>query len=292
MTKWTAAHLPDLEGRTAIVTGATGGIGLVAARELARVGAHIVLAVRDTAKGTTVAASIPGDTEVRELDVSSLASVRGFASTWSRPIDILINNAGIMQVPLARTEEGFESQLATNYIGPFVLTNLLLPHIIDRVVVVSSQLHRMGRLHLDDLNGERRTYDGFAAYADSKLDLTLFSLELQRRLSAAGSTVRSIVAHPGIARTNLTAHRGGGINRLGALLNDAEHGALPLLYAATEDVPGNSYVGPNGLGGVKGYPVVRRASKAALDAANATKLWDLTARLTGVDFSLPASATS
>jgi NAD(P)-dependent dehydrogenase (short-subunit alcohol dehydrogenase family) len=306
MTKWTAANLPDLERRTAIVTGATGGIGLIAARELARAGAHVVLAVRNVAKGAEVAASIAdgsiggsafrgstvrgstvrGSTEVRELDVSSLESVRRFAAGWTGTIDILINNAGIMQVPLARTTDGFESQVATNYIGPFVLTNLLLPQITDRVVVVSSQLHRLGHVHLDDLNGERRTYNDFAAYADSKLDITLFSLELQRRLTSAGSSVRSMVAHPGIATTNLTAHRGGGINRFAALLNDPEHGALPLLFAATANIPGNSYVGPGGPGSIKGYPKVRAASRAARDDATATRLWERTAELTGVDFPL------
>jgi NAD(P)-dependent dehydrogenase (short-subunit alcohol dehydrogenase family) len=173
--------------------------------------------------------------------------------------------------------------MATNYFGPFVLTNLLLPRITDRVVSVSSQLHRLGHSQLDDLNGLARKYSDLGAYADSKLDIALFSLELQRRLVAAGSSVRSMIAHPGIATTNLTAHRGSGINRLGALLNDAEHGALPLLFAATQDIPGNSYVGPNGPGSVKGYPVVRRASKAARNAVTAKRLWELTADFTAVD---------
>jgi NAD(P)-dependent dehydrogenase (short-subunit alcohol dehydrogenase family) len=284
MTKWTAANLPDLEHTTVVVTGATGGIGLVAARELVRAGAHVVLAVRDVAKGAAVAAEFTaagsrGTTEVRALDVSSLASVRAFVDAWSGPIDVLINNAGIMQVPLRRTAEGLESQMATNYFGPFLLTNLLLPVIRNRVVFVSSQLHRLGHVHLDDLNGTTRKYSEMDAYADSKLDVALFSLELQRRLTEAGSSVRSIVAHPGIARTNLTAHRGTGINRFGALLNDAEHGALPLLFAATQDIPGNSYVGPDGIGSVKGYPVVRRASKAAYDGAAAGQLWEQSAEL-------------
>jgi NAD(P)-dependent dehydrogenase (short-subunit alcohol dehydrogenase family) len=287
MTNWTAAHLPNLTNRTIIVTGATSGIGLITARHLAKAGAHVVLAVRNVAKGEAAAKAFDraaGGVEVRELDVSSLASVRAFAHAWSAPIDVLINNAGIMQVPFARTADGFESQMATNYFGPFVLTNLLLPLIRDRVVVVSSQLHRMGHVHLHDLNGLARKYSDMNAYTDSKLDITLFSLELQRRLAASGSPVRSIVAHPGIATTNLTAHRGPGINRFGALLNDPEHGALPLLFAATEDVPGNSYVGPDGPGSIKGYPVVRKASKAARDADVAAQLWTATAELTGVDF--------
>jgi NAD(P)-dependent dehydrogenase (short-subunit alcohol dehydrogenase family) len=144
MTNWTAADLPDLTGRTIIVTGASGGIGRITARELARAGARVVLAVRDVAKGADAAASMSGRTEVRELDVSSLDSVHRFADAWQGDIDVLINNAGIMQVPFALTADGFESQAATNFFGPFALTNLLLPRITDRVVTVSSQLHRMG----------------------------------------------------------------------------------------------------------------------------------------------------
>jgi NAD(P)-dependent dehydrogenase (short-subunit alcohol dehydrogenase family) len=279
MTKWTTADLPNLDGRTVVVTGATGGIGLITARELARVGAHVVLAVRDVARGSVAAASIPGSTEVRELDVASLASVRHFAESWTGDLDILINNAGIMQVPFALTADGLESQAATNYFGPFLLTNLLLPQITDRVVSVSSQLHRLGHVRLESLGSTDGKYDDLAAYTDSKLAITLFSLELQRRLSASGSGVRSIVAHPGIARTNLTAHRGAGINRLGVLLNDPETGALPLLFAAVEDIPGNSYVGPRGPGSVKGHPTVRHPSKTAQDATLAAALWDRTAEV-------------
>ena len=279
MTKWTTADLPNLAGRTAVVTGATGGIGLIAARELAKAGAHVVLAVRDVARGSVAAASIAGSTEVRELDVSSLASVRSFAQGWTGDLDILINNAGIMQVPFAVTADGLESQAATNYFGPFLLTNLLLPHITDRIVSVSSQLHRLGHVNVETLGSTNGKYNDFAAYTDSKLAITLFSLELQRRLDAAGSGVRSIIAHPGIARTNLTAHRGAGVNRLGILLNDPETGALPLLFAAVEDIPGNSYVGPRGPGSVKGHPVVRHPSKTATDPQLAAALWNRTAEI-------------
>lgn len=287
MTRWTAAQLPDMTGRTVVVTGASGGIGLVTARELARVGARVVLAVRSVDKGEKAASDMAGRTEVRQLDVASLASVRAFAAGWTGDLDILINNAGIMQVPLSRTADGFESQAATNHFGPFALTALLLPHITDRIVTVSSQLHRRGHVRLDDLNWEKRRYNDLGAYADSKLDVLLFSLELQRRLTAAGSPIRSLVAHPGIAATNLVAHVGGlpGIaNRvMGLLSNDAEHGALPTLYAATQDIPGNSYVGPNGLGSVRGYPEVRLPGAKARDADIAAQLWELTSRLTGID---------
>lgn len=230
-------------------------------------GAKVVLAVRAVSKGRTAADRIPGRTEVRELDVSDLASVRRFAAEWTGGIDVLINNAGVMDVPLTRTADGFESQMATNYLGPFALTNLLLPHITDRVVSVSSQLHRLGSPHLDDLGGQNRPYKAMDAYNDSKLNLVLFSTELQRRLAASGSPVRSVIAHPGIASTNLAGHSAAGkvTAALRFLFNDAEHGALPSLFAATQDIPGNSYVGPSGFGSLKGHPRIRRPAAAGLD---------------------------
>src|SRR5689334_8022874 len=167
--KWTNTDIPDQTGRTVVVTGATSGIGLVTARELAKAGARVVLAVRDPAKGAAVAATLPGRTEVRELDVSRLRSVREFARAWTGPIDVLVNNAGIMRVPEARTEDGFELQTATNFLGPFALTNLLLPHVTDRVVTLSSQLHRFGGIELTDLAWQARKYDDLRAYNDSKL---------------------------------------------------------------------------------------------------------------------------
>jgi len=281
MTKWTAANLPDLTGRTIIVTGASSGIGLIAAREFARVGARVILAVRDTHKAEALVAAIPGNTEVRELDVSSMSSVRRFAREWTGPIEILVNNAGIMEVPFSRTADGFESQVATNYFGPFLLTTLLLPKITGRVVSVSSQLHRLGKLHLEDLAGTDRPYSAVNAYNDSKLDLTLFSLELQSRLSASGSAVRSMIAHPGIALTNLGQGSASAnmTKRLGFLFNDAERGALPTLFAATQDIPGNSYVGPRGPGSMSGYPTPRKPSSAARNTASARSLWDATETL-------------
>jgi len=285
MAKWTAQDLPDMTGRTAVVTGASSGLGAITARELARVGAHVVLAVRDVEKGRAVAQGIRGDTEVRELDVSDLAGIRAFATRWEGPLDVLVNNAGVIDIPLTRTRDGLDLQTATNALGPFLLTRLLLPHLTDRVVWVTSQLHRMGHLVLDDLNWGRRPYKSMAAYNDSKLQVVLFSLELQRRLTEQGSRVRSVVAHPGIATTTLAAHSPSNvINRFAFLLNDPEHGALPLLYAATqEDVPPNAYVGPNGLGGIRGYPAIRKPGKAGRDAVAASALWAEASALVGVD---------
>jgi NAD(P)-dependent dehydrogenase (short-subunit alcohol dehydrogenase family) len=284
--KWTAADLPDQSGRTVVVTGASSGIGLVAARELARAGARVVLAVRDPEKGQRVAAGIPGDTEVRPLDLASLASVRAFAAGWTGALDILVNNAGIMAVPEGRTVDGFELQIGTNHLGPFLLTGLLLPAITDRVVTVSSQLHRRGRIDLDDLNWEHRGYNAAGAYNASKLANVLLTVELQRRLTEAGSRVRAVTAHPGIARTSL-GNQADRVSKaiyryLGWLFNDAGHGALPTLYAATQDVPGGSYIGPDGLGHLRGYPEIQQPSKGARDPLMARRLWDLSARLTGV----------
>jgi NAD(P)-dependent dehydrogenase (short-subunit alcohol dehydrogenase family) len=282
---WTSADLPDLSGRTAVVTGASSGLGLETSRALAGAGARVVLAVRDVEKGELVAGDINGSTEIRALDLADLASIRAFAEGWRGPLDVLINNAGIMAVPEARTVDGFELQIGTNHLGPFLLTNLLLPSITDRVVTVSSQAHYRARLDLGDLNWRSRNYHAMRAYSDSKLANLLFTLELQAQLTEAGSAVRAITAHPGIARTNLAKRAGRpwpALDRyLGWLFNDAEHGALPIEYAATEDVPGGSYVGPNGLGHVRGYPEIHQPAKSARDSETARQLWELSARLTG-----------
>ncbi|MFJ1763713.1 SDR family NAD(P)-dependent oxidoreductase [Amycolatopsis sp. NPDC088138] len=282
MTKWTTENLPDLSGRTVVITGAGRGLGLITARELARAGARVVLGVRDVGKARDAVAGLPGTFEIRSLDVSDLASVRAFADAWSGDLDVLINNAGVMDVPAARTADGLDRQTATNYTGPFLLTNLLLEHVTDRVVHVTSQLHTQGRIDLADLDWRTRKYSGMAAYQASKLAVVLFSLELQRRLTARGSRVRSVLASPGIARTALAAHsRSNVVNRFKFLTNSPERGALSVLYAATEDVPGNAYVGPDGPGGLRGYPAVRRQGKAGFDEALAGRLWDTTAGLVG-----------
>ena len=279
-----AAELPDQTGRVVVVTGASSGIGTATARALAEAGAKVVLAVRNPAKGTQVARTMTGATEVRALDLENLASVRAFAATWTGSIDILINNAGIMLVPEARTADGFERQIGTNHLGHFALTNLLLPHITDRIVTVSSNAHARGRLDLDDLNWRTRAYRTSQAYSDSKLANLLFTFELQRRLSASGSTVRAVAVHPGMVRTNLFGHRrvqGAIIDVVGRFaMQDPEHGARTTLFAATQDIPGGSFVEPGGFAHLRGAPTLATASAAAYDATMAANLWALSARLT------------
>src|SRR3954451_7501801 len=209
--KWTAADLPSQEGRTVVVTGANSGIGFVAARGLARAGARVVLAVRDPARGEKAAATITGEREVRQLDLSDLGSVRAFAEAWGGDLDVLVNNAGVMATPKRRTSDGFELQIGTNHLGHFALTNLLLPSITDRIVTISSPGHRMGKIDLDDINWERRRYQRWLAYGQSKLANLLFTLELQRRLDEAESEVRAMAAPPGYAATTLTSHSGSSI---------------------------------------------------------------------------------
>jgi NAD(P)-dependent dehydrogenase (short-subunit alcohol dehydrogenase family) len=297
-TKWTSADLPDLDGRTAIVTGANSGIGRAAARALAGAGAAVTLAVRDPAKGEAAAAGMAGAVDVRPLDLTSLASVRAFAADWDGDVDILINNAGVMATPQRRTADGFELQIGTNHLGHFALTNLLLPHVRDRIVTVSSTGHRFGEIRLDDLNWERRSYNSWRAYGQSKLANLLFTTELQRRLTEAGSTVRAMAAHPGYTATNLQYRTGSGVaNRIGAIGNrlfaqDEDKGALPTLYAATQDLPGDSFVGPDGFQEQRGHPTLVGRSAAAQDHEMARKLWMLSETLTGVTFPIaqPAAA--
>jgi NAD(P)-dependent dehydrogenase (short-subunit alcohol dehydrogenase family) len=278
--------VPGMTGRTIVVTGASSGIGAATANALARAGARVVLAVRDVAKGKRVAAGIRGETEVRHLELDDLASVRAFGAAWSGDLDILINNAGIMMVPEGRTVDGFERQIGTNHLGPFALTNLLLPHVTDRVITVSSNAHTRGHLVLDDLHWEHRPYDADRAYSDSKLANLLFTFELQRRLARAGGTRRAIAVHPGMVRTNLFGHATGVqatlISLLGrVLMQDPEHGAASTLFAAAGDLPGGSFVQPGGFAHLRGAPEVGRASGAAYDQGLARDLWDLSARLTG-----------
>ncbi|MEU9730939.1 oxidoreductase [Streptomyces sp. NPDC048002] len=291
--KWNETDLPDLHGRTAVVTGANSGIGLTAARALAGAGAHVVLAVRDTERGRTAAAGVDGSTEVRRLDLADLASVREFAAAWDGPLDLLINNAGVMMIPPQRTRDGFEMQFGTNHLGHFALTNLLLPHLTGRVVTVSSAAHRWGdgTIHFDDLNRDAH-YHPRHAYGQSKLANLLFTLELQRRLTESGSRVRALAAHPGYSATNLQSHAASRVERVGMRISNRfvaqsdRAGCLPTLYAATQDLPGASYVGPDGIGEWRGAPTLVGRSRTASDPVTARRLWTVSEELTGVTYPL------
>jgi hypothetical protein len=289
MTSWTAADLPSFAGRTVIVTGANSGLGAVTARELARVGAQVILAVRNPGRGEAAAREMTGDVEVRQLDLQNLASVRQFADGVDSDIDVLVNNAGIMAVPHAVTSDGFETQIGTNHLGHFALTNLLLSKVTDRVVTVSSMMHYMGYISLRDLNWTSRPYSAWLAYGQSKLANLLFTSELQRRLQAAGSKVRAVAAHPGYSHTNLQGHSG---NRIGdalmsvgnRLASDADFGARQTLFAISQDVAGNSFIGPAfGMFG-RTKPVGR--SPLAKRDGTAGALWELSERLTDTKFPL------
>lgn len=292
MATFTTADVPNITGKRVIVTGANSGIGAAAATVLAAAGAQVTLAVRNVEKGRAAAAKMPGATEVRELDLADLASIRAFASGWGDELDLLINNAGVMVPPLSRTKDGFELQFGTNHLGHFALTNLLLPQVRRRVVTVASGAHRLGRIDFDDLNWERRRYRRWAAYGQSKLANLLFTSELQRRLSAAGSPVLAVAAHPGYAATNLQSHTGSSIgDRLGNLGNalfaqSAAAGALPTLFAAFADIPGDSYAGPGGFQEMRGAPVLVGRSARAQDDTVARRLWQVSEELTGTSFPL------
>jgi NAD(P)-dependent dehydrogenase (short-subunit alcohol dehydrogenase family) len=299
-SKWTAADIPDQSGRVAVVTGANSGLGLVTARELARAGAQVVLAARSPGRGDAAAASIvaavPGATVASAvLDLADLDSVRAFAASAPARLDLLINNAGVMAAPRRVTKQGFESQFATNHLGHFALTGLLLGKLLaalaPRVVTVSSLMHRGGKLDFDDLQSERG-YSRWGAYQQSKLANLMFCFELQRRATAAGSALLSLAAHPGYAATNLQAAGTDRFyerwfmaigNRLFA--QSADMGALPTLYAATvSDLPGGTFVGPGGRGEQRGYPTIVTAAGKAYDEQDWRRLWEVSEELTGVHY--------
>jgi NAD(P)-dependent dehydrogenase (short-subunit alcohol dehydrogenase family) len=297
MTTSSSAPRPDLTGRTVIVTGANSGIGRAAASVFAASGARVVLAVRNAEKGRVASQGMPGETEVRSLDLASLESVREFAAGWQGEIDLLVNNAGVMVPPLTRTADGFELQFGTNHLGHFALTNLLLEHVTGRVVSVASGAHKFGAIDFDDLNWERKPYKRWRAYSQSKLANLLFTSELQRRLDAAGSEVIATAAHPGYAATNLQSHSASrGMDLVMGLGNrvfaqSLEDGALPTLYAALAEIPGNSYAGPEGFTEMRGPAKLVGRSKAAKDEAVARRLWEVSEQLTSARFPLGSSAT-
>ncbi|MCX5042353.1 oxidoreductase [Aldersonia sp. NBC_00410] len=289
MTKWTARDIRPQDGRKFIVTGANSGLGEVTARALANAGAEVVLACRNTDTADAVAASIGPNATVAKLDLADLASVRSFAESVDRA-DVLINNAGVMALPQYKTADGFEMQYGTNHLGHFALTGLLLPKIADRVVTVSSIAHRTGKISIDDPNWEKRKYERWPAYGQSKLANLIFARELQRRLSRSGSKVASIAVHPGVAATNLQSHSESFLDPLMQLNNkimaqSAEMGALPSLFAATSpDADGGEYYGPRSFLGTRGYPGKSGSIARSKDTAVAAQLWELSERLTGVTY--------
>jgi NAD(P)-dependent dehydrogenase (short-subunit alcohol dehydrogenase family) len=304
---WTTEQIPDQTGRRAVVTGANSGLGIVVAEELARAGAAVILACRDVGRGAAavgaISTRVPGALlETRRLDLADLASIRDFAGRLAaedRTIDLLINNAGVMAPPRQVTVDGFELQLATNHLGHFALTGLLLERLIAapqaRVVSVSSILHRRGRIDFDDLQSVEH-YSRFGAYGQSKLANLLFAFELDRRARAAGLSLVSVAAHPGYSSTNLQAASGGPLARVLALANplfaqSAAAGALPLLCAATSGVEGGSYLGPDGPGERRGRPSLVGTSAAAQDRGVAQRLWEVSEALTGVTYGLSPAAS-
>jgi len=295
-TKWTTENIPDLSGKTAIVTGANSGIGYETARVLAHKGATVILACRNQQKGEAALRQIGQDhpgakAELMQLDLSNLASVRHFtdefASHYDR-LDLLINNAGIMRTPFGKTADGFELQFGTNHLGHFALTGLLLDIIIRtpqaRVVTVSSGGERFGKIDFDNLNAEQ-SYDAGDAYSQSKLANLLFTYELQRRFEDGAVYTLAAAAHPGWTVTNLQVHW-----RMLQILNpligqQPVIGALPTLFAATApDVDGGDYYGPDGWLALRGHPIKVKSSERSYDLAVAAKLWAFSEELTGVRY--------
>ncbi|HEX3426530.1 MAG TPA: oxidoreductase [Acidimicrobiales bacterium] len=303
--KWTAEMMPDLHGKLAIVTGANSGLGFITALELARHGARVVVASRNVENGELaareIAAAVAGPEPItRQLDLSRLDSVRRFAAEFTgAPVDLLVNNAGVMMTPHQTTKDGFELQLGVNHLGHFALTGLLLESIersvAGRIVTVSSIEHRGGHIDFDDLQQERK-YSPRGAYQRSKLANAVFAIELDRRLRRAHSAAISVFAHPGYSDTNLLRNGPtGAIKMVFALSNRVvaqppERGALPILYAATaEGVEGGAYYGPDGFAELRGYPKLVTAIPDAYDAQLAQRLWHVSEELTGVHYHLTAA---
>ncbi|WP_151084129.1 oxidoreductase [Nocardioides cynanchi] len=302
---WSPADIPDLSGRTALVTGVSrGGLGYFTALELARAGARVVLAGRSPDKLTETERAIRDDLPDAPLerlvvdlaDLTSVGTAAGVAAGFG-PIDLLVNNAGIMATPYRRTVDGFESQLATNHFGPFLLTGLLLPQLADdaRVVTVSSQMHRVAhRPPLGDPRAKPRPYLRWIAYSQTKLANLLFTFELDRRLRASGSPVRAMAAHPGYAGTHLVANgrfgrSSGGIASVLDRANQAigqspAIGAWPTLMAATADLQGSTYCGPSGLGEAGGPPQLVGWSRQAGDRESQRRLWEVSEEATGISY--------
>jgi len=306
---WTVHEVPPQEGRRFFITGANTGLGFQAARALARQGAHVVLACRDTARGQSALDAIRGEAPdarvaLVALDLASLESIRRCADAVRAScdrLDVLLNNAGVMALPQTTTADGFERQIGTNHLGHFALTGRLLPTLLatlgSRVVTVSSLMHKRGRVDADDLFFERRGYDSWAAYSQSKLANLLFTYELDRRLRRSGQTTNALAAHPGYAATELQARgpamRGSAVGLAvmrvanAVFAQSSEAGAAPELRAATDPAArGGEYYGPGGPGEIWGRAVRVQPAPSARDEAVAVRLWEASERLTGVTFGI------
>jgi NAD(P)-dependent dehydrogenase (short-subunit alcohol dehydrogenase family) len=294
---WTAADIPDLTGRRAVVTGVTSGIGTHIALELARHGAEVVLAARNEAKLAATEAGIRRELPAARLrgvllDLADLSSVRRAAEEISAtgPLHLLVNNAGVMATPYSRTVDGFELQLATNHLGPFALTGLLLPRLVEsgegRVVSTASQAHRLAlRAPLGDPRSQHGRYSRWLTYAGTKLANLLFTFELDRRLRARALPVTALAAHPGVASTGLMGHYGWILDAaFRATGQPADQAALPTLMAATADLPGSTYVGPGSLLQLRGAPRVVDTSALARDTEAQRRLWEISEEATGVRY--------
>jgi NAD(P)-dependent dehydrogenase (short-subunit alcohol dehydrogenase family) len=302
--RWTLADMPDLTGTRAVVTGVTAGLGTTTALELARAGAEVVLVARSSDRLATtrraLEAAVPGAIlHPVVIDLADLSTVRRGAAEIAGlgPLDLLVNNAGVMALPYARTVDGFETQFGTNHLGPFLLTGLLLPQLVasgdGRVVTVASQAHRFARrAPLGDPRQLEGRYSRWGAYGGSKLANIMFTFELDRRARAAGLPVRALAAHPGYSATELVGKTGGvggqimtAATRL--LGQRAELGVLPTLMAATADLPGSTYLGPDGPGQMRGHPRIVRPRRLALDESAQRRLWQLSEEATGLHYPRP-----
>jgi NAD(P)-dependent dehydrogenase (short-subunit alcohol dehydrogenase family) len=274
VTQWSPTRLGNLTGKRIIVTGATNGVGLGTTRALAQAGAHVIMAVRNTALGAQRAAEISGSTEVLEVDLADLASVRAFADRLDGDVDILINNAGALTTHRRETVDGFESTLGVNMLGPFALTKLLLARVRAQIINVASDGHRGATLRLDDMHLRHAKWTTLGAYAHSKLAMMLWGLELDRRLRAANSGVVSQLVHPGWVSSNLSHTSDAPLMSLAhkvvkgvadRLANDIDQGAVPTLYCISEPIPPGSYVGVSARLGLRGEPALIGRSPKACD---------------------------
>jgi NAD(P)-dependent dehydrogenase (short-subunit alcohol dehydrogenase family) len=293
--EWSPSRLGNLTGKRIIVTGATNGVGLGTARVLARAGAHVILAVRNTDLGAQRAAEIGGSTSIAKLDLADLSSVRAFPDLIDEDVDILINHAGGLTQHRADTVDGFETTIGTNFLGPFALTNLLLGRVRSQIINVGSDAHKSATLRLDDMHLRSHRWVAYAAYARSKLAVMLWGLELDRRLRAAQSRITTQLTHPGWVASNLSHVSDkpvmAGFHRVVEALantfgNDIEEGAAPTLYCISEPIPPGSYVGVDGRLGLKGGPVLIGRSAVACDYEAAAKVFEFGEQETGTVFSV------